>query len=75
MTYTAEGLARQCIFIIAVAEATFMRCLIDQSRRIYNTYTMVARDLWQCKPTSPSELRPRAQWVYCHKSLQPWYNY
>ena len=19
--------------------------------------------------------RPRALWVYCHKSLQPWYNY
>ena len=36
---------------------------------------MVARDLWQRKPTSPSGLRPRALWVYCHKSLQPWYNY
>ena len=36
---------------------------------------MVARDIWQRKPTSPSGLRPRAQWVYCHISLQPWYNY
>ena len=31
---------------------------------------MVTRDLhvWQRKPP-----RPRARWVYCHKSLEPYY--
>ena len=66
--------------LIAIIYTTFYRHyvhaqLIDQSHRMSNTYTMVARDLWQCKPTSPLGLHPQALWIYCHKSLQPWYNY
>ena len=30
---------------------------------------MVTRDLWQRKPPCP-----RDQWVYCHKSLEAYYN-
>ncbi len=36
---------------------------------------MIARDLWQRKPHLALGLRPRAWWVYCHKSLEPYYNY
>ena len=48
---------------------------MDQSDGIYNSYSMVARDLWQCKPPVSSDFTLELGSVYCHKSLAPCYNY
>ena len=42
---------------------------VDQSDGIYNTYSLVARDLWQHKPLLSSGYALGLGSVYCHKSL------
>ena len=47
----------------------------SQSDGIYNSYSTVARDLWQHKPPLSSGYALGLGSVYCHKSLAPCYNY
>ena len=52
-----------------------VRVTFSQSGGIYNSYSTVARDLWQRKPPLSSGYALGLGSVYCHKSLAPCYNY
>ena len=47
----------------------------SQSGGIYNSYSTVAKDLWQRKPPLSSGCALGLGSVYCHNSLAPCYNY
>ena len=52
-----------------------VRVTFSQSGGIYNSYSMVARDLWQRKPPLSSGYALGLRSIYCHKSLALCYNY
>ena len=64
-----------CLLCQLLWKTRCARRTVDQSDGIYNSYSTVARDLWQRKPPLSSGCALGLGSVYCHKSLAPCYNY
>ena len=64
-----------CLLCQLLWKTRCARRTVDQSDGIYNSYSTVARDLWQRKPPLSSGCVLGLGSVYCHKSLAPCYNY
>ena len=64
-----------CLLCQLLWKTRCARRTVDQSNGIYNSYSTVARDLWQRKPPLSSGCALGLGSVYCHKSLAPCYNY
>ena len=64
-----------CLLCQLLWKTRCARRTVDQPDGIYNSYSTVARDLWQRKPPLSSGCALGLGSVYCHKSLAPCYNY
>ena len=64
-----------CLLQQLLWKTRYARRSVDQSDGIYNSYSTVARELWQHKQPLSSGYALGLESVYCHKSLAPCYNY
>ena len=74
--FSLESMSVYVAMLISVTKASMYLCrdrrhCTDQSGGIYNSDSMVVRDLWQHKQPLSSGFALGLGSVYCHKSLAP----